>query len=59
MELKKIPMIIKKLTTTFILPDGIIAGLSNGQYERIGGVIRNTTDKRVVLWLRESFFTEI
>jgi hypothetical protein len=52
-------MIIKKLTTTFILPDGIIAGLSNGQYERIGGVIRNTTDKRVVLWLRESFFTEI
>lgn len=48
-------MIMQKLTTTFILPDGIIAGLSNGQYERIGGVIRNATDKRVVLWLRESF----
>jgi hypothetical protein len=46
---EKIPMIMQKLTTTFILPDGIIAGLSNGQYERIGGVIRNATDKRVIL----------
>jgi hypothetical protein len=52
-------MIMKKLTTTFILPDGMIAGLSNGQYERIGGVIRNAADKKVVLWLRESFLTAI
>jgi putative cell wall-binding protein len=50
---------MQKPTTTFILSDCIIADLSNGQYERIGGVIRNATNKRVVLWLRESFFTAI
>lgn len=45
---------LQKLTTTFILPENIVSGLTNGEYERIGGVIRNSSDKRIVLWLREN-----
>lgn len=41
------------LTTTFEIPGWIAAGLSNGSYERVGGVIRNTVTKEILAWLRE------
>jgi hypothetical protein len=30
----------------------IISGLDNGEYERIGGVIRHTENKQIITWLR-------
>ncbi|HEU4326678.1 MAG TPA: hypothetical protein VFS21_26295 [Roseiflexaceae bacterium] len=36
------------------LPAPIAAGLRSGVYERVGGVIRTTETKQVVLWLRET-----
>ena len=41
------------VNATFDVPDYIEAGLEDGQYERIGGVIRETNTKTVVAWLRE------
>jgi hypothetical protein len=43
------------LTTTFLLPDWISAGLASGLYERVGGVVREVGTKQVVAWLREGF----
>jgi hypothetical protein len=42
------------LTTTFIVPDSIKAGLETGIYERVGGIVRDRGSKHVVMWLRES-----
>lgn len=41
------------VNATFYVPKTIEQGLSNGTYERIGGVIRETNSKQVVAWLRE------
>lgn len=37
----------------FQLPQHIEAGLALGKYERIGGVIRNSQSKQIVMWLQE------
>jgi hypothetical protein len=42
------------LTTTFRLPEPIAAKLAAGVYERVGGVVRDTQTKQVVMWLRET-----
>lgn len=44
---------METLTTTFLLPNWIAQGLANGNYERVGGVIRDQVTKQVVAWLRE------
>jgi tetratricopeptide (TPR) repeat protein len=44
---------METLITTFVIPDGISAGLAKGVYERVGGVIRDKVSKQVVAWLRE------
>lgn len=36
------------------IPNEIIGKLFTGEYERVGSVIRNSKNKNVVLWLRES-----
>lgn len=41
------------VNATFYIPKSIEQGLSNGTYERIGGVIRDANSKKVVTWLRE------
>jgi len=46
---------MEALTTTFLIPDWISAGLTGGLYERVGGVIREVGSKHVVSWLREGF----
>ena len=46
---------MEALTTTFLIPDWISAGLTGGLYERVGGVIREVGSKHVVSWLREDF----
>lgn len=43
-----------KLDVTFDVPGHIVEGLSNGSYERLGGVVRETGSKQVVTWLREN-----
>jgi hypothetical protein len=42
-----------KIRVEFEVPDDIKAGLGNGTFERVGGVIRFTESKQVVAWLRE------
>ncbi len=42
------------LTTTFRLPEPIAAHLAAGVYERVGGVVRDSQTKQVVMWLRET-----
>ncbi|MBE9229740.1 hypothetical protein IQ264_30515 [Phormidium sp. LEGE 05292] len=42
------------VTVTFTLADWITKGLADGNYERIGGVIREVGSKQVVAWLREA-----
>jgi hypothetical protein len=42
------------LNATFQVPGHIAQGLSNGTYERIGGVICEAKSKQVVTWLREA-----
>jgi hypothetical protein len=44
---------MEALTTTFLIPDWISAGLAGGAYERVGGVVRQVGSKQVVAWLRE------
>lgn len=39
---------------SFHIPEYIAHGLSNGTYERVGGVIREADSKQVVAWLREA-----
>jgi len=46
---------METLTATFLIPDWVSAGLANGLYERVGGVIREVGNKQVVAWLREGF----
>lgn len=41
------------VNATFYIPKPIEQGLSNGTYERIGGVIREANSKQIVAWLRE------
>jgi hypothetical protein len=42
------------VNATFQIPEQIAQGLSNGTYERIGGVVREIGSKQVVSWLREN-----
>lgn len=42
---------------TFQVPEHIAQGLSNGTYERVGGVVREVESKQVVAWLREVYET--
>ncbi len=46
-------MNIFTVNTTLEIPPEIAAGLADGVYERIGGVIREVGNKHVVAWLRE------
>ncbi|MGB1289146.1 MAG: hypothetical protein ACPG7F_21610 [Aggregatilineales bacterium] len=48
-------MSIKQIT--FSIPDWISLGLETGELERVGGVIRQAGNKRIVAWLRD--FPEI
>jgi hypothetical protein len=41
------------VNATFYIPKHIEQGLSNGAYERKGGVVREASSKQVVAWLRE------
>lgn len=43
------------LSVLFELPENIRDGLMDGRYERVGGVIRETDGKNIVLWLKEVF----
>lgn len=45
---------LQSVTTTFSVPNWISDGLTQGIYERVGGVIRDTSSKQVVAWLREA-----
>jgi len=42
------------VNATFDVPDPITQGISNGTYERVGGVVREIGTKQVVAWLREA-----
>ena len=42
------------VNASFHIPEYIARGLSNGTYERVGGVIREAGSKQVVAWLREA-----
>lgn len=42
------------LEATFHVPEYIEQGLSNGIYERVGGVILKSNSKQIVTWLRET-----
>lgn len=42
------------VNASFHVPEYIAQGLSNGTYERVGGVIREADSKQVVAWLREA-----
>jgi hypothetical protein len=41
------------VTPTFLIPDWIAKGLTDGTFERVGGVIREVGSKKIVTWLRE------
>jgi hypothetical protein len=41
------------VNATFQIPQHIAQGISNGTFERVGGVVRETGSKQVVTWLRE------
>jgi hypothetical protein len=47
-----IPIITTTLGARPELTAKIIWGLDNGEYERIGGVIRHTENKQIITWLR-------
>ncbi|RLB03903.1 MAG: hypothetical protein DRG59_11045 [Deltaproteobacteria bacterium] len=38
----------------FWIPDEIYEKLKTGEYERAGGIIRRSDNKRIVMWLRQS-----
>ena len=42
------------VNASFHIPEYIAQGISNGTYERVGGVIREADSKQVVAWLREA-----
>ena len=41
------------LNVVFDLPAAVLHGLSNRSLERVGGVIRDSSSKQVVMWLQE------
>ena len=41
------------LDVVFDVPQNIAKGLQDGSLERIGGVVRESSSKRVVMWLQE------
>jgi len=41
------------LDVVFDVPQKIVEGLQDGSLERIGGVVRDSSSKRVVMWLQE------
>lgn len=41
------------LNVVFDVPARIVEGLANGSLERVGGVIRDSSNKQVVTWLQE------
>jgi hypothetical protein len=45
------------VNATFQVPESIAHGISNGAYERVGGVVREVGSKKVVAWLREAYDT--
>ena len=47
---------MNNINVTFDLPSWIRHGLSNGEYERVGGVIRNTDNGQIVAHLKENGF---
>ena len=42
------------IQVTFALPSLVAEGLQDGTFERVGGVIRDVTSKKIVTWLRDS-----
>ena len=42
------------IQVTFALPSLVVKGLQDGTLERVGGVIRDVTSKKIVTWLRDS-----
>lgn len=42
------------LSVLFSVPTSIEAGLATGQYQRVGGVIVDSSSKQIAAWLRES-----
>lgn len=42
------------INATLHIPEFIAQGISNGTYERVGGVVREASTKQVVAWLRET-----
>ncbi len=42
------------VNASFHIPEYIAQGISNGTYERVGGVVRERGSKQVVAWLREA-----
>jgi hypothetical protein len=47
------------LKLTFDIPNHIAEGLINGTLERVGGVVRDTSTKQVVMWLRDTAINTI
>ena len=45
------------IEVAFDIPEYIVQGISNGIYERVGGVVRKVGSKQVVIWLREAYQT--
>ena len=41
------------LNVLFDVPAQVAQGLANGSLERVGGVVRDTSSKQVVMWLQE------
>ena len=46
-------VVMANLSIDFEVPANILAGLSNGSLERVGGVVRDAHSKQVVAWLRD------
>lgn len=46
---------MNRVDASFYIPEHIAQGLSNGTYERVGGVVREIGSKQVVAWLREIY----
>ncbi len=51
---KRIVATMPTVDTSFDVPEDIREGLDSGQYERVGGVIRDLDTKQIVAWLREN-----
>jgi hypothetical protein len=42
------------IQVTFLLADWVSKGLQDGTFERVGGVIRDVTSKKILTWLRDT-----